>query len=426
MINFIPRTFLFILLLFSLAVGFFMGFTGCEEEKDTIELTFASWRIDDADEMNFINEQFSQIRPDISVRFEAYDPVIYDSIIKKNLAEDRGADIIFLWSYDKGRTYYDSGYLYDLTETIPNLSSYAAIALRAWTTVEGATYAVPSVGVSHGIYYQKSKFAAYSIQEPATWEEFMAACDKLLAGGETVIAQGARDSWTLNRVVFCGLGANFYGGETARQALMNGTRKLTDPNFIKAFEVIYSLREYFPEGFETLGYEEARQMFASGDAAMFIGGSWEISVFESLGADTTTIGWFPPPVKQEGNKLQYCFHVDAGIAVNKNSKNLEAALEYAKWTSSLVYTQLFTSELPGFFSYYPESITLADPLAQEMLETASTADLTVRLMSEKLSAQSPSGEDLLNEALQGMFLGTYTPESAAAYVQDQLDTWYQP
>ena len=426
MIKFIPRTFLHILLFFSLAVSFIMGFTGCEEEKNTVELTFASWRIDDVDEMDYIIEQFSQIRPDISVRFEAYDPVIYDSIVKKNLTEGRGADIIFLWSYDKGRAYYDAGYLYDLTETIPNLSPYAAIPLHAWTTGEGATYAVPSVGVTHGIYYQKSLFDAYDLQEPTTWEEFMAACDKLLAGGETVIAQGASDSWTLNRVVFCGLGANFYNGETGRQALMNGTRKLTDPNFIKAFEVIYSLRDYFPEGYETLGYEDARQMFASGDAAMFIGGSWEISVFEGLGADTTDIGWFPPPVKNAGDKLQYCFHVDAGIAVNKHSKNLEAALEYAKWTSSLVYAQLFTSELPGFFSYHPEPITLAHPLAQEMLEAASTADLTVRLMSEKLSAQSPSGEDLLNEALQGMFLGIYTPESAAAYVQDQLDTWYQP
>jgi raffinose/stachyose/melibiose transport system substrate-binding protein len=424
--NLFPKACLHIILLFSLTVGFIMGFTGCEEEKDTVKLTFTSWRIDDAEEMESINKQFSQVRPDISVRFDAYDPVIYDSVVKKNLDEGRGADIIFLWSYDRGRAYYDAGYLYDLIETIPNLSSYAAIPLHAWTTGEGVTYAVPSVGVTHGIYYKKSIFQEYSIQEPASWEEFMAACDKLKASGETVIAQGARDSWTLNRVVFCGLGANFYGGETARQALMNGTMKLTDQNFIKAFEVIYSLRDYFPEGFETLGYEDARQMFASGDAAMFIGGSWEISVFEGLGADTTDIGWFPPPVKNAGDKLQYCFHVDAGIAVNKNSKNLEAALEYAKWTSSLVYAQLFMSELPGFFSYNPETIALGNPLAHEMLQTASTADLTVRLMSEKLSAQSPTGEDLLNEALQGMMMGIYTPEEAAVFVQEGLDMWYHP
>lgn len=424
--NLFQGIYLQILLLLSLTAGLMMGFNGCKEETDTVGLTFASWRIDDVDEMNVINDQFTQIRPDITVHFDAYDPVIYDSIMKKKLSEGRGADIIFLWSYDKGRAYYDAGYLYDLTEVIPDLSSYSALPVHAWSTGEGVTYAVPSVGVTHGIYYRKAVFQEYDIQEPATWEEFMAACDQLKAGGETVIAQGVLDSWTLNRVVFCGLGANFYGGETARQALMNGTKRLTDPNFIKAFEVIYSLRDYFPEGFETLGYEDARQMFASGDAAMFIGGSWEISVLEGLGADTTQIGWFPPPVKNAGDQLQYCFHVDAGIAVNKNSKNLDAAIEYAKWTSSLIYAQLFMSELPGFFSYNPVAAATDNPLASEMMETSSTSDLTVRLMSEKLSAQAPTGEDLLNKALQGMMLGIYTPEEAAAFVQEGLDTWYHP
>jgi hypothetical protein len=84
------------------------------------------------------------------------------------------------------------------------------------------------------------------------------------------------------------------------------------------------------------------------------------------------------------------------------------------------------SELPGFFSYNPETIALGNPLAHEMLQTASTADLTVRLMSEKLSAQSPTGEDLLNEALQGMMMGIYTPEEAAVFVQEGLDMWYHP
>jgi len=34
---------------------------------------------------------------------------------------------------------------------------------------------VPSVGVTHGIYYNKSIFSKYQIQEPATWADFIAA-----------------------------------------------------------------------------------------------------------------------------------------------------------------------------------------------------------------------------------------------------------
>jgi raffinose/stachyose/melibiose transport system substrate-binding protein len=83
------------------------------------------------------------------------------------------------------------------------------------------------------------------------------------------------------------------------------------------------------------------------------------------------------------------------------------------------------SELPGFFSYTPGTLTVSNPLAQKMYETAATADNTIRLMDEKLNAKSPTGESLMNEALLKMFLGLFTPEDAAAYVQNNLDTWYK-
>jgi raffinose/stachyose/melibiose transport system substrate-binding protein len=408
-------------LLFFIPVFLVSGFSGCKKTAEPVVLTFTSWRIDDVEEMNRVNALYTETHPNVTIRFDSYDPLAYDGIASANLAKGSGADILFLWSYDKGRAFYDAGYLFDLTRVIPDRTAFAQVPLMAWTTESGVTYGVPSVGVTHGIYYNKSIFAEYNIQEPATWDEFIAACDKLLQGGETVIAQGAADnSWTLNRVVFCGLGANFYGGETARQALMAGTMKLTDANFVDAFKAVYSLKKYLPKDFETLGYEDSKIMFASGKAAMFIGGSWEISVFEGLGAGSSTIGWFAPPVKKAGDKLQYCFQVDAGIGLNKNSKNQDAALEYIKWVSGSEYAQAVMTELPGFFSYTPGESTLNNPLAQKMFNAAATATLTVRLMDEKLNSKSPGGDALMNEALQGMMLGTYTPETAAAWVQGKL------
>jgi len=406
----------------SVTLLFVSGFTSCSKTADPVELTFASWRIDDVDEMNRVNALYTQSHPNITIRFDSYDPLQYSGIAAEKLAAGTGADILFLWSYDKGRALYDAGYLFDLTRTIPNLTTYSNVPLMAWTTEGGVTYGVPSVGVTHGIYYNKSIFAKYNILEPATWDEFIAACDKLLAGGEKVIAQGAGDnSWTLNRVVFCGLGANFYGGESSRQALMAGTMKLTDAKFLDAFRAVYSLKKYLPQGFETLGYEDSKILFASGKAAMFIGGSWEISVFEGLGANSSTIGWFAPPVKKAGDKLQYCFQVDAGIGLNKNSKNRDEALEYIKWVAGSEYAQAVMTELPGFFSYTPGASTPVNTLAQKMYAAATNATLTVRLMDQKLNSTTPGGDAWMSEALQGMMLGTYTPETAAAYVQGKID-----
>ena len=418
--SFLNQLFKTALLLF-FAVIIFWGFNSCKKTEQITELTFASWRIDDVEAMNRINALFTATHPNITVKFSAWDPTVYDAITTGNLAGGTGSDIIFLWSYDKGRLLYDSGYLTDLTKIIPNLTSFPIVPLNAWSTESGVTYGVPSVGVTHGIYYNKAIFNKYQIQEPATWDEFIAACEKLRLAGETVIAQGAADnSWILNRVIFCGLGANFYGGESARQGLMKGTMKLTDANFVDAFEAVNSLVKYMPAGYKTLGYEDSKVLFASGKAAMFIGGSWEINVLQKLGATSSTTGWFAPPVKKAGDKLQYCFQLDAGIGLNKNSRHSAEAIEYIKWVSGSEYATAVMTELPGFFSYTPGSSTLSNPLAQKMFNTAANSTLTIRLMDEKFNSKSPTGDALMNDALQGMLLGTYTPQSAAAYVQERL------
>jgi raffinose/stachyose/melibiose transport system substrate-binding protein len=105
---------------------------------------------------------------------------------------------------------------------------------------------------------------------------------------------------------------------------------------------------------------------------------------------------------------------------------MEAAIEYIKWLSGSQYAQALMDELPGFFSYTPGTLTLNNPLAQEMYGASLTANLTVRTMCERLSAQEPSGSTLMGIALNGMMNGDYTTETAASYVQNQLDTWYKP
>lgn len=400
--------------------------TACEKntENESVLLTLSSWRMEDVAQMDRINALFSESHPNISIQFTPVNGSDYDELTLNHLASGNGADILFLRSYDKGRELYDADYLHDLTTTIPDLNSYSPIAVKAWSTEEGITYGVPSVGVSHGVYYQKEIFEKYNLQEPTNWTEFIMVCETLFDAGETVFAQGAYDCWTLYEVVFSGLGANFYGGETARQALMSGEKKLTDPNFLEAFKMVYSLKKYLPENFAELDYSAMKQLFGSGNAAMFIGGSWEISEFEKLGSNSSQIDWFAPPIVNDGEKLQYCFHVDAGIGVNKKCQNIEAALTYIKWISGSEYAKAIMDELPGFFSYTPGNFYLSNPMAKKMFDASETADISVRHMCEKLSTQTPSGSKLMSETLNEMMLGNYTPETASTYVQNELDKWY--
>jgi len=165
-----------------------------------------------------------------------------------------------------------------------------------------------------------------------------------------------------------------------------------------------------------------QQIFGTGNAAMFMGGSWEIGIFEDLGG-LDDVGYFAPPVAKAGDTLQYCFHVDAGIAMNKNTEHMEEAKTYMKWLASSGYAQLYMNELPGFFSYTPGKYTLENQLAKEMQSYVSASVPTVRTVWEKLSAQDPSGNSLVGEAIQMMYAGELTPAGAAKFIDDGL-SWY--
>jgi raffinose/stachyose/melibiose transport system substrate-binding protein len=224
--------------------------------------------------------------------------------------------------------------------------------------------------------------------------------------------------------MYSGLGANFYGGEASRLKLMAGEMKMTDEPFVKAFAAMKQLQPFFPKGYEAIDYASMQQLFGTGRAAMYIGGSWEIGLFRDL--EITDLGWFAPPLEKAGDTLQYCFHVDCGLGINKDSKNIEAALKYAEWVSTPEFAELFMNELPGFFSYTPGDYSLGDPVAKEIIDAAANADITVRTVWEKLSSQEPSGNTLMWDAMIGLYTDKYTPEQAAAYVQHGLATWYPP
>jgi len=413
-----------LLILTAVNFTFAAGSQDAKEDSGSgkVKLVFTSWRTEDIERMNRINEAFTKKNPGIEIDFQPVKDTEYDAQLKQSLAAGVGADIIFLRSYDSGYQIYKTDSLMILNDMLPELKAFPSAAVAAWATPDKKSYGIPAAGVVHGVYYRKSIFKKYNLQVPQTWDEFMKVCETLKAGGETVFAQGTKDNWMLYEVMYSGLGANFYGGEEARQTLMNKEARFTDANFLLAMKKMKELQPYFPERFEGIDYVTMQQIFGTGNAAMFMGGSWEIGIFEDLGG-LDDVGYFAPPLAKKGDTLQYCFHVDAGIAMNKNTKYPEEAKAYMKWLASPEYAQLYMNELPGFFSYTPGTYTLNNELAKQMQSYVAKSIPTVRTVWEKLSAQAPSGNELVGEAIQMMYANELTPEQAVKYVDDGL-SWY--
>src|SRR5512138_782775 len=114
-----------IILLAALALATTLAACGKSAKSgEKVTLTLTSWRTEDIERMNRVNALFTATHPNIVINFQPINDTEYDANMRAGLQTGTGADIIFLRSYDTGRTVYDAGWLYDLTKVIPDLDKF--------------------------------------------------------------------------------------------------------------------------------------------------------------------------------------------------------------------------------------------------------------------------------------------------------------
>lgn len=386
-----------------------------EAAAEEITLTLGSWRVDDVAAWEAINAAFHEKYPNITVKFDPTNPPDYNATLRTQLETGTGPDLYFVRSFATGRELFDAGYVASLKD-LPGINDSFTEASRApWATETGEPYAVPIIAVSHGVYYNKEIFAANGIEVPATWEELMAASQTLLDAGVIPFANGTKDAWDINEVVMMQFIPSNIGGFEGRMAYLNGDRCFNSEEMVASFQQIDDMQPYLPNGFEAVSYYDAAQLFAQGQAAMMMDGSWSIGAFEK---DATDFEWgvFYPPAL-EGKDTYVTFHIDAAIGANAASPNLEAAMTFLEFLESSDFAGLLGNNLPGFFPLTKDVPTLSDPIAADFMAfNESAAGVDIRFVWEKLLA-APSGSvdayTSLNNNVIAVLKDEKTPQEAA-------------
>src|SRR5690606_3994764 len=101
------------------------------------------------------------------------------------LAGGSGPDLMMVRAYGGLENVAAPGYLEPLsTETVPALADFAPAALQAESmSSDGQIYAVPFASQTQLVIYNKAIFDEHGISEPQTWDELIAASQKLKDAG---------------------------------------------------------------------------------------------------------------------------------------------------------------------------------------------------------------------------------------------------
>jgi len=385
------------------------------------ELFIESWRKDDQIFWDrVIIPSFQRKHPGIRLKFAPEEALLYDGRLNARLATRIAGDVIFCRPFDGGLRLNDKGFLQALTEE--QLKNFSADSRRAWTTDDGqTTYCLPVAYVIHGVFYNKQIFRQLQLEPPQTLTEFMDRLKKVASAGQaTPLALGTADLWESTQVIFTGMGPNFWGGEKARQGLLNGTKKFTDPEFIKVWRMMSQFKPYMHPKQQEMSNSDMQVLFATGNAAIYPTGSWDIDFLRSTSfayKKQIDMGVFKPPVEHKNQQCHLSVHPDFGIGINKNTRHPEAAKKFIEWLASAEFAQLMTDTLSGFFSLSKHHVAVNDPLGQEMMNWRKECDDTIRINAEKLNRVWPSMEEELWYANVKVINQEMTPEQAGQYIQ---------
>ncbi|MFK4810677.1 extracellular solute-binding protein [Devosia sp. ZW T5_3] len=385
------------------------------------DLTFWSWRQEDRAQYEQFIDTFEAANPGITVTFETFEAANYNTILSTALAGGTGPDLMMVRAYGGMENVASAGYLEPLsTETIPALADFADTALAAETMrSDQKLYAVPFASQTQLVVYNKGIFDANGIAEPQTWDELLAAAKKLKDAGIMPFANGTATAWQNETIVFdltsSIMGKGFYDD------LMAGKADFTDARFVEALTALKDITQYFPDGFIGLDYPSAQQLFSSGMAAMFAGGSYELATFATQNPDLE-LGVFAAPGKTAEDEKLVGLYYDGGYAANANGANKEAALKFLNFVASQEFGQAFANSLNNI-STIP-GVTFDNPLLAEVAELNKSSIPYLMLVHFRYG--EPSGSVLLQQEVQKLLADQTTPEAAGKAITDGLAAWYEP
>lgn len=392
---------------------------GEKSSGDSKTVTMMSWYSEDQME-GVIDAIEEKLGGEYTIDYTYVTNSDYNNVLSTQLAAGEGPDVISDGANFPARI--KAGNVKDITDT--GLTDGFSDEGLALCTVDGKNYGIPCYGWFAGIFYNKDLFEQAGITEvPTTYDEFLNVCDKLESKDIKPIAMGLADGDNGLHAFSGFLESNFYEateeGKNFDVDFAEGKEKMEgtlNPYIEKWMKMVDN--GYITSDMVGISFDQAKDEFSNGKAAMFITGPWEYDTFKEAGVNFGVM-----PFLGDGEETQYLIGGPAASwGINTNTKNEEGAEKVLEALASTEVQQAFVDANPGGSSY-KEGVTTGLPEEYANVEDALNNG-RIACCWDRWSVNMPSQTliDEINSQMQGLVSGESTVEDFLKNLDSKADS----
>jgi raffinose/stachyose/melibiose transport system substrate-binding protein len=398
-----------------------------EEEPQEEEVVIEWWHITTADEQKAVwqklADEYMDMHPNVTINITVLENENFKTKMTTMMQAGTPPDIFQSWGGGTLIEYAKAGLMRDITPELDAdggswRDTFAPGALGVFSH-EGKNYGVPWDMGMVGIWYNKELFADAGLEGPAaTWEQFLADIQTLKDAGITPIAVGEGDKWT--GAFWWEYLATRIAGEEAFTSAQNRTGSFAAEPYIQAGEELLRLVELepFQDGYLGATWGDEATVIGNGEAAMDLMGQWAPGAFKENSADGEGIGdalgLAPFPMVEGGNgDANDVIGGGNGFGLGKDAP--DEAIDFVKYLTR-AESQQQCAEVGFCIPVVKGGETgLSDSLMIQVQEYFSQAEYFQLYYDQALT---PALGNVVNDAIQGLFAQTMTPEETAQMIED--------
>lgn len=332
---------------------------------------------------------FEAAHPEINFTWEAIENEAYKTKIKAAVSANEMPDIFFTWSCAFLGDFVSAGRVYCVDDVYATYKDQLPEVMMGNVKYDGKYYGVPMTMNIVGMFANMDLLAEVGYNEvPATYDELIDCCDKLVAKGIIPFGCSGKETWCVTEYLESIIEKT--AGATALNEIFAGRASWNNADVAKAVGIFQEMieKEYFDPNGIALTNDEVKANFMAGKYAFYMNGTWNCADFAKAGLDFVKVSEFPVIDSSKSQLGELIGGPSDTLAVAAGSENPEvaaqAAFELAKGICH--YGYLDGCGLPAWTPDYDTSSV--NPLTQSVSEICANASQYVLFGDTAMSADT--------------------------------------